>query len=276
MIYAKQLFDHHMHSEFSQDSTQKMEEVIEQAIKIGKTHVTFTDHSDIVFAQTTKAFCTDIPAYNQKIASLKERYPQIKLLRGSEVGFEKRIADDIKQFFATHRFDIRILSVHSVFGGMDFADEFREKGYWAHSDDVLQDYFMATYDAVTMIDNFQILGHLDYITRYTPAGANTDLTPYFDLLREILVTCIKKDIALDINTAGIRYGLPYFHPQTTLLKLYRDLGGKYISLGSDAHQAQDVNFYFKEATEALSDLGFNHITSFAEGTHQQIPISKII
>ena len=275
MISAHSLFDHHMHSAFSDDSKQALEELIEVAIKNKKTHITFTDHSDIINASTTHAFCTDMPAYIQKLTALQNQYPQITLLRGTEVGFEKSIANDVTDFLNKYDFAIRVLSIHSVSGGKDFANEFRTHGEWKYSDDVILDYYQANYDAVSMIDNFHILGHLDYITRYTPDGANTDLTPYLDLIREILVTCIKKDIALDINTAGIRYGLPYFHPQTKILKLYKDLGGKFLTLGSDAHRVEDMNFYFKEATEILEAIGFSHITSFAKNKYEQIPIQSI-
>ena len=275
MVYARSLFDHHMHSELSFDSEQPMEELIETAIAHGKTHITFTEHADII-NKATGYFCTDIPTYDKKIAEMRAQYPQITILRGTEVGFEKEIAQEVNDHLRTNAFDIRVLSIHSTFGGKDFADEFRAKGFWEFSDDVLLDYYQATLDAVQMTNGFQILGHVDYITRYTPETANTDLRPYYDLIAEVYRECIKKDVSLDINTAGIRYGLPYFHPQTALLKLYKDLGGKYVSLGSDAHKVADMNFYFKEASEALAALGFTHLTSFAEADHFQIPIHTII
>lgn len=269
---ATQLFDHHMHSEFSGDSSQSMEELVQNAIKDEKKFITFTEHSDLV---NPGIFCADIPAYTKRVKELQAQYPEITILRGSEIGFEKVIIPEIKDFMATHQFDITVLSVHSILGGKDFADEMRAYGEWRHSDDLVLDFFQANLDAVTLIDSAQILGHLDYLLRYVENGANLDISPYDEIFTAIFEQLIKKDMALDFNTAGIRYGLPFAHPQPALLKRYKEAGGKYITLGSDAHFAKDVNFGFKDAISLLSDIGFDSITTYEMGYPEQIPFRLI-
>ncbi len=41
-----------------------------------------------------------------------------------------------------------------------------------------------------------------------------------------------------------------------LLKLYRECGGEIITIGSDAHKAEYIGFYQKEAHEMLETAGF--------------------
>lgn len=274
-MHVNELLDHHMHSEFSEDSKQPIEELVVNAINDGKKYLTITDHSDLIFAKTTRNFCADIEAYDKEITRLQAKYPEITLLRGTEVGFEASIIDEIQEFFDKHQFDIRVMSIHSAFDGKDFACEFRDKGEWIYSDDVVKDYYEATLQAVKLFPSMQILGHLDYLFRYVPNGERFDLSPYTELLQNIFAELIKNDIALDLNTAGLRYGLPYFHPQPQLLKMYKEAGGTRLTLGSDAHFAKDVNYGFGPVLNTLEELGFTEITTFETGEPVQILISSI-
>ena len=51
-------------------------------------------------------------------------------------------------------------------------------------------------------------------------------------------------------------------PEWNVLKLYHELGGKIITIGSDAHKAEDVGTYIPYIQEELKKIGFNHICTF--------------
>ena len=282
LIKATQLLDHHMHSEFSDDSEQDMEILVKNAISGNKKFITFTEHSDIINhyieGDLKDRFCCDNLGYDNKITTLQKKYPEITLLRGTEIGFEETIISEVQKFIDTHKFDITILSIHSLHGGKDMAYEIRTHGKWLYSDTetLLKEYFLANLKAVQTINDFQILGHLDYLLRYIENGSSLDISRYNEIFVAIFDELKKKDAALDLNTAGIRYGLPFAHPQPHLLKLYKDVGGKNITLGSDAHFAKDVNFAFKEMTELLMSIGFTSITTYENGFPSNINIKDII
>ena len=76
-------------------------------------------------------------------------------------------------------------------------------------------------------DDFDVLGHIDYIDRYFPdKSIIPSFSFYKDQIQEILKVLIEKDKGLELNTASLRYGLFYFHPKVEILLLYRNLGGK--------------------------------------------------
>lgn len=67
---------------------------------------------------------------------------------------------------------------------------------------------------------------------------------------------------LELNTGSFRYGLRQPHPCTDVLRRYHELGGEIITVGSDAHKAQDVGSYLDLASEILQLCGFKYYTIY--------------
>ena len=63
---------------------------------------------------------------------------------------------------------------------------------------------------------------------------------------------IENDVALELNTSGLRKG-GRLMPTPELVKLYIDCGGKHFTLGSDAHTARDVGKNLADAAELLPE-----------------------
>ena len=122
------------------------------------------------------------------------------------------------------------------------------------------DYYEEIYKLVTQYSNYSILGHLDHIQRY-----NETIHP-FEKSREIITKILKKVIednkGIEVNTSSFRYGLKDLTPERNILKLYHELGGKIITIGSDAHKAEDVGTYIPYIQEELKKIGFNYICTF--------------
>ena len=109
--------------------------------------------------------------------------------------------------------------------------------------------------------------HIDYVIRYiiknySNVMTKIDYTEFKELLNEILISIIKNDKGIEINTSGIRYGLGTPHPNIEILKRYRELGGKIITIGSDAHKKEDLVSNFDIAYDMLETVGFNSIAVF--------------
>ena len=67
---------------------------------------------------------------------------------------------------------------------------------------------------------------------------------------------IGKDKALEINVSGLFKGLGETLPAFDEIKRYHDLGGKYITLGSDAHNINDVGRDIEKGIELAFKAGF--------------------
>ena len=67
---------------------------------------------------------------------------------------------------------------------------------------------------------------------------------------------------IEINTSSHRYGLKDSTPSRDILKLYKELGGKIITIGSDSHKIEHLGAYIDEAKELLKELGFEFYCTF--------------
>ena len=75
------------------------------------------------------------------------------------------------------------------------------------------------------------------------------------------------DKGIEINTSGLRYGLPYPHPNIEIIKRYKVLGCKIITIGSDAHNSDDLAKDFDLVYDILRSLNIKEIAVF----HNRIP-----
>ena len=116
---------------------------------------------------------------------------------------------------------------------------------------------------VKTCDFFNVYGHIDYVVRYSPnKDFNYKVFDYCDIINEILKNLIHNGKGIEINTSGYRSGLSNPNPNTEIIKMYRELGGEIITIGSDAHRPQDIAYNFNKVVEILKGCGFKYYTEF--------------
>lgn len=157
-------------------------------------------------------------------------------------------------------FDFIIGSTHVVDGMDPYYPEFWEG---ASVDERITRYFEVTLDNITRFDNYDVYGHLDYITRYVPDKSFVfDFKKHEEIIREILISIIKKGHGIEVNVSPINKGMASPNPCREIIKLYKELGGNIITIGSDAHRAQDVGRNLTVAASLLKSEGFTHYSLF--------------
>lgn len=256
------LSDYHMHSSFSDDSEATMESMIKRSIELGYHTICFTDHMDLDFPLASGGgfiFNTDI--YTKHIQKLKEQYAdQIKVLCGVEYGLRPYLKNQFHSLTLRNNFDFIIGSSHLV-GEIDPY----LKSYWEGitEEEGINKYLEAIYANVETYDDFDVYGHIDYAVRYAPnQNRNYSYIRYADIIDAIFTTLIQKGKGIEINTSGYKYGLGHPHPQTDLLKRYKELGGEIITIGSDAHKPEHIGYDFQKAEDLLRSLGYSYYTVF--------------
>ena len=85
---------------------------------------------------------------------------------------------------------------------------------------------------------------------------------------------VEKGIALEINTAALRQPLNKLSPEIDIIKRYKEIGGKYITVGSDAHFAEHLAADIGVAYDAALEAGFECITFFQKRTPMLMKIEK--
>lgn len=265
------LTDYHVHTEFSDDSIYPMEAVIKDAIKAGLDEICITDHVDygvkydwdsgkkIEFRNGEPLANVDYPLYMKKIEEMKALYGnKIAIKTGMEFGIQTHTIPQYETLFKRYDFDFIILSIHQVedkeFWTQDFqrgkTQEEYNQLYYEEMKNVVQDY-----------KNYSVLGHMDLITRYDNAG----IYPFKEtepVIRDILNIIIEDGKGIELNTSYHRYGLKDTTPGMEILKLYRELGGNIITIGSDSHKPEHLGAYIEEAKTLLSSLGFSYFCTY--------------
>ncbi len=258
--------DYHVHSDFSGDSQAPMESMIEKAIELGLKRICFTDHMDYDYPHKGDiSFVFDPEPYTKKLQLLKEQYrDRIEILTGIELGLQPQVLEEFQKLMRDYTFDFAIGSSHVV----DYVDPYFPL-FWEHrtKEEGIRAYFRTIIDNCRRFQSlFQVYGHLDYIIRYvpTPDGKKTDYSydEYRELLNEVLTTILECGKGIEVNTAGLKYGLGYAHPKAAVLKRYRELGGELITIGSDAHKPEHLCYDFQLIPEFLKELGFKYYATF--------------
>ena len=255
------LADIHVHSSYSADSDTPMETQVLAAIREGLSVICFTDHIDDDYPVDDLDFHFDLDAYQKEIASLKARYAkQIKILMGVELGMQEHLGPAYRELVASHPFDFVIGSQHLVMG----MDPWYPETFENRTDgEIYQAYFEETLANVKAFHDFDAMGHLDYIVRYgKKRGMPYSYRTYADVIDEILKLLVRYNIALELNTCGLRRQLGHPNPHPDILRRYRELGGTLVTLGSDSHKDFSLGYAFKESCEILKNCGFTHVVYY--------------
>ena len=95
---------------------------------------------------------------------------------------------------------------------------------------------------------FDVLGHLTYPLRYIEGehGFSVPCSVYEEQIRQCFSAVIQAGKGIELNVSGLRqkYGKPF--PTLELLRLYRELGGEILTIGTDAHCAADLGSHLSD------------------------------
>lgn len=257
------LTDSHMHSSFSGDCEVAMTMMIQAAIDKGLKTITFTEHHDLEFPYVGINFELDLKAYHSTIQQLKDTYKgQIEILIGIELGMQTHLHGQLSELVHAHEYDFILASSHLANGKDPY-----DKGFFEGKTklNAYKEYFEYATEQIEKFDEFDSYAHLDYVIRYwleeDKAFNYEDLS---DVLDKLLLAVIKKEKAIEVNTSGYRYGLGQPHPSYGILKRYHDLGGRRLTIGSDAHRPQDLAHAFSLLEEELKAIGFTGYTLYQQ------------
>ena len=270
--------DYHVHTEFSDDSNYPMEQVIKDAITKEFDELCFIDHVDYGIKKDwdepgemiyrkggagepdqMPVANVDYPVYYKTFQKMKELYQdKISLKFGLEFGMQAHTVEKYEKLFSRYPFDFIILSVHEI-EDKEFWDQGFQNGMTQQ--EYNERYYEEMLYLVQNYHNYSVLGHMDLITRYDKAGVYS-----FEQLKPILTKILKIVITdgkgIEVNTSSHRYGLKDLTPSRDILKLYKKLGGKIITIGSDSHKPEHLGAFVDETKEELKALGFEQICTF--------------
>ena len=105
-----------------------------------------------------------------------------------------------------------------------------------------------------------MLGHIDYIVRYAPYEEHTlDYTQFHEGIDAVLRAVIETGKVMELNTrrlgdkAACEDLLPVY-------QRYHALGGRYVTLGSDAHTPEAIGVNFAAGQQLAAAAGLQLVT----------------
>ena len=261
-----EIYDCHVHTNFSHDGKATTEEQCEQAIGLGLSGITITDHT--YPAPEGFAHGENIVLSVERAKHMQDKFgEQLKIFSGAEVADIFLDGCDNRPFYAISQIDCLLGSVHSAAvikrhfpdepwktlvgcGAditLDFARRFTEKYFL----EVLK---MAQEAAV------DVIAHLTYPLRYINGDGKKglDITEFYPIMDQIFAVMIKRGLSLEVNTSGLARAWNEMMPNEDILARYFALGGRNVTTGSDAHRTEHLAVGIPEAICALKRVGFTH------------------
>ena len=239
------IFDSHSHTKFSADSKMLAADAISRAESLG-LGIIFTEHYDYKLPGEVD-FTFDAAQYFNEYK--KFRGDKVKL--GVEIGLRKSAREANKNFLAQGKFDLVIGSIHVVedtdiynpkfFEGKDKLTAYRK-------------YFDTMIEEIT-VEDFDVLGHIDYICRVAPyENAEIDEETFKPQVDEVLKILLERGKILELNTRRLNNKIAV-EGLKWLYKRYKDFGGEFVTIGSDAHTVNAVGANFDVAVNFTENLG---------------------
>lgn len=249
------MFDFHIHSRVSFDSEESPENIVRAAEARGLAEICFTDHYDHHIDPGGAHDIFTLDEYAAAYDGLDSE--RVLIRRGVEMGLTDWNKNAISEFLATRKFDYVIGSAHWVGNADPYFIEF-----WDCDDPFLK-YLLGVREYVRLHDDFDVLGHLTYVCKapHNPQKRAFRYEEYPEICDDIMKTLAKKGKGMEINTSGMaRVG--EFLPSRDFLERFHELGGRIVTVGSDAHSADRVGENTERAAKLAADI-FGYVCTFA-------------
>jgi histidinol-phosphatase (PHP family) len=257
-----------MHTPLCRHAVGEPTEYAAQAVAAGLSEIGFTDHSPMKrddFDNWRMRF-DQLGEYVEKVRKAQREHPQLIIRLGLEVDFIPGHEDWIRELAALHPWDYFIGSVHYVSDSWD-VDNPEKLSNWRGRDpyEVWSIYFERLTKAAES-KLFEIMGHADLPKKFC-------FYPQQDcraLFERFLDAAKKADVAVELNTAGLRKECKEIYPSPAILRLAHSKGVP-IAFGSDAHRPDEVGMDLTQAVELARSVGYSQRCRFVQRQRDFVP-----
>lgn len=263
------LCDYHVHSTCSGDGRVSIEDMCAQAISLGIGEIAFTEHYD----NNALDLCYgkfDYPRYVSEIEAARAKFPELRIFTGVEFG-EPHVYPSQIDVVRAWNLDVVLGVAHWVGDVLVAVDGFGDADVRA-----LYDGYFGEVRKTVEAGGFDVLAHFDLVKRYGVKYVGSfDFRRFRDRIAAILETMVADGIGLEVNASGLRQPCGETFPGIETLRLYKDLGGRMVSIGSDSHRLDQLGFGLREALDLIGQSGFDAITRYRARTPEAVPLDAL-
>lgn len=264
--------DSHIHTQCSPDASDSVSMMCEAGERAGLYAITITDHCECNFYQKDGYDESIRRSYLETRQAAVSFYGKLRVLTGVELGQPLQDMSAAQDVLGSGDFDFVLGSVHNIAGYEDFY--FLD--YQKEEPEKLLALYLDEVEKMVEWGGFDSLAHLTYPLRYIVGenGIHIDFSRHDVQVGRILKKLAESGKALEVNTSGLRQKIGVTLPSLSIVRRFREYGGKYVTLGSDSHQWKDVGGGIPTGIQVLRDAGFTHYTLFEKRMPKLIPIDE--
>lgn len=259
--------DYHMHTYLCRHAVGTPSDLAAQAVKLGFDEIGFSEHNPMPRDDWDEwhMFQGDLDNYVAQVEQARRDFPQLRIKLAMEVDFIPGQEDWIRALAAKHPWDYLIGAVHYVGDAWDF-DNPHKLSEWKRRDpfEVWTAYFERLTQAAAS-GLFEIIAHADLCKKFC-FYPKEDCTP---LYTRFVAAVKQNDIAMELNTAGLRKDCREIYPSPTLVQLAAREGVP-ITFASDAHAPGEVGANFTEAIALARSAGYTHTARFTQRQREMV------
>ena len=218
--------------------------------------------------------------YIKELKDLREKYKSdIEVYIGLETDYYSGYKKDIKEKLSL---DYNLGSVHLIkndttgeYYSIDSSPEITEEGIKAFGG--VRNYIKKYYETLLkMIEEQEpdIIGHIDLVKKFNSDNRYFDETEewYISLIDEALDKIKSSNSIIEVNTGAMSRGWTNFpYPSKFILKLILEKNIP-ITLNSDVHSVENLDYYFDESMEVIKETGFKKIKILKKSEFQDIEV----
>jgi len=259
--------DLHCHTSYSTDSQTNPEELILTAITKGIKLLAITDHADIDYEDCGMPIDLRCEERKEVILSLKRKYKnKIKVIFGIELGQPNNKRALADKLISDNGYEYVLGSIHNLKNVPDFYFlDFKKLNNYPEMIDNLFRKYLDELIKLAEVPYIDVIAHATYVLRYIQAaGGELPLDAYYGKYEQLFKAMIKNGKALEINTSNLRRGFGTTMPSEELIKLYREVGGKLVTVGSDAHRLHEIGANIEEGYALAGKYGLTPVDDIKE------------
>ncbi len=267
--------DSHLHTIRSPDANAMLDAYCALAVERRIPELAITDHVDFDPAMPAYGFAS-FADRERDVREAARRWAEhgLAIRFGVEVTYERRYEESIRGWLRRHPHDYVIGSVHvsaeSPYKASNVA------GFVAGRSlpDIVAPYFAEVISAARS-GLFDTIGHLDFVKRYlVPHVLPSQLAGAPELYEPVLDALVESGTALEVNASGLRQLPRETYPSPLIVARYRELGGRHVTIGSDAHRTEWFAYGLARAYGAAVGAGFEALTFRRGSSRVAIPLGS--
>jgi len=259
----KNLLDLHTHTDNSFDGHHSAIFLCESAVERGLRAVAFTDHVEMDHFRGQNFDRTAKQSFFEIVKARSAFRGRLIVCAGVELGEPTYNLPEAEDLVQRYSYDVVIGSIHNLRGKNDFCLLPYEQYGDGDIDALLREYF----DELLLLaqwGKFDVLAHLTYPLRYIVGEQKrpVDMALYRGQIDAVLEAAAQNGLALELNTSGLRQALGRIVPEEAIVRRFYELGGRRVTIGSDAHYAHQLGAHIEAGMDLALRCGFTHVTLY--------------